>query len=147
MATINPYLNFMGNTEKAMNFYKSVFGGEFSIFQRFRDIPGGEKMSEDDQQKIMNISLPLRNGNVLMATDTLESMGQALNVGNNFHLAVSVESEKEADHIFKGLSDGGQIKLAMNKAFWGAYFGMLIDQFGVQWMVSYDLKQPEQNKK
>jgi PhnB protein len=147
MTTINPYLNFMGNTEKAMNFYKSVFGGQFSIFQRFKDIPGGEKMSEDDQQKIMNISLPLRNGNVLMATDTLESMGQALNVGNNIHLAVSVESEKEADRIFKSLSDGGQIKLAMNKAFWGAYFGMLIDQFGIQWMVSYDLKQQEQNKK
>lgn len=141
MATINPYLNFMGNTEKAMNFYKSVFGGEFSIFQRFKDIPGGEKMSEDDREKIMNISLPLRKGNVLMATDALESMGQVLNIGNNFHLSVSVESEKEADRIFKALSEGGQTKLAMNKAFWGSYFGMLTDQFGIQWMVSYDLNQ------
>jgi PhnB protein len=141
MTTINPYLNFMGNTEKAMNFYKSVFGGEFSILQRFRDIPGGEKMPDHDQEKIMNISLPLSKGNILMATDALESMGQVLNVGNNFHLSVNTDSEKEADRIFNALADHGQIKLAMNKAFWGAYFGMLTDKFGIQWMVSYDFSQ------
>jgi PhnB protein len=142
MATINPYLNFLGNTEKAMNFYKSVFGGEFKIFQRYRDIPGGEKMSDEDQEKIMHISLPLSKSNVLMATDALESMGQPLNMGNNFYLSVSTENEKEADRIFAALTEGGQVKLAMNKAFWGAYFGMLTDKFGVQWMVSYDFVQP-----
>lgn len=143
MATINPYLNFMGDTEKAMNFYKSVFGGEFTIFQRYRDIPGGEKMSDDDQEKIMHISLPLSSSNVLMATDALESMGQPLNIGNNFYLSVSAESEKDADKIFNALAEGGQIKLAMNKAFWGAYFGMLTDKFGIQWMVNYDFAQPK----
>ncbi len=138
MATINPYLNFMGNTEKAMNFYKSVFGGQFSIFQRYREIPGGEKMSDDDQEKMMHISLPLSSSNVLMATDALESMGQPLTIGNNFYLSVNAENEKDADRIFNALTEGGQIKLAMNKAFWGSYFGMLTDKFGIQWMVSYD---------
>jgi PhnB protein len=141
MATINPYLNFMGNTEETMNFYKSVFGGEFTIFQKFKDVPGGDKMSDSDQEKIMHISLPIGKGNVLMATDALESMGPALNVGNNFHLSISAESEKKADKLFNALAEGGQVKLAMNKAFWGAYFGMLTDQFGIQWMISYDFAQ------
>ena len=116
MARINAYLNFPGNTEEAMNFYKSVFGGEFTVFQRFGEIPGGEKMSDEDQQKIMNISLPLNDGSVLMATDALESMGQELIVGNNFYLSVQAASEKEADVIFEKLSAGGEVKLAMNKA-------------------------------
>jgi len=138
MNYLNPYLNFMGNTEKAMNFYKSIFGGEFSVFQRYKDIPGGDKMSDEDQQKIMHISLPIGKGNVLMATDALESMGHVLNVGNNFHVSISAESEKEADMLFNALAQGGQIKLAMNRAFWGSYFGMLSDRFGIQWMVSYE---------
>jgi PhnB protein len=142
MATLNPYLNFMGNTEKVMNFYKSVFGGEFTIFQRFKDIPGGDKMPEEDQEKIMHISLPVgKGGSTIMATDALESMGQVLSFGNNFYISISTESEKEADKFFNGLADGGQVKLAMNKAFWGSYFGMLTDQFGIQWMISYDAAQ------
>lgn len=141
MARINAYLNFPGNTEEAMNFYKSVFGGEFTVFQRFGEIPGGEKMSDEDQRKIMNISLPLNDGSVLMATDALESMGQELIVGNNFYLSVQAASEKEADVIFEKLSVGGEVKLAMNKAFWNAYFGMFVDRFGIQWMVTFDYSQ------
>lgn len=145
MATINPYLNFMGNTETAMNFYRSVFGGEFTIFQRFKDIPGGDKMPEEDQEKIMHISLSIGKGSTLMATDALESMGQVLNFGNNFYISISAESEKEADKFFAGLSTGGQVKLAMNKAFWGSYFGMLTDKFGIQWMISFDAAQHMQS--
>ena len=59
MVAINPYLNFMGKTEEAFNFYKAVFGGKFSSFQRFKDVPGGEKMAEADQEKIMHVSLPI----------------------------------------------------------------------------------------
>lgn len=145
MARINAYLNFAGNTEDAMNFYKSVFGGEFTVFQRFGEIPGGEKMSDEDQGKIMNITLPMSDGSVLMATDTLESMGQQLTIGNNVHLSVQTGSEKEADAIFDKLSRGGQVKLAMNKAFWNAYFGMLVDKFGIQWMIAFDYPQPGNN--
>jgi len=125
-----------------MNFYKSVFGGEFTIFQRFKDIPGGDKMAAEDQEKIMHISLPAgKGGTTIMATDALESMGQVLNFGNNFSISISTESEKEADKFFEGLSQGGLIKLAMNKAFWGSYFGMLTDRFGIQWMISFDAAQ------
>jgi PhnB protein len=138
MITINPYLNFSGDTEKAMIFYKSIFGGEFNIIQKFKDLPGGDKIAEVDQQKIMHMSLPIGNNNYILASDALESMGQTLKVGNNFTFAVNTDSEKEADRIFTALSNGGQITMTMNKAFWGAYVGMLTDKFAIQWMISYD---------
>jgi PhnB protein len=138
MITINPYLNFAGDTEKAMLFYKSVFGGEFDLIQKFKDMPGGDRISDSEQQKIMHMSLPIGKNNQLQASDTLESMGQVLHVGNNFTLTVNTNSEKEADKIFNLLSKGGQITMAMNKAFWGAYVGMLTDKFGIQWMISFD---------
>ncbi|HEV7350090.1 VOC family protein [Telluribacter sp.] len=142
MVTVNPYLNFMGNTEEAFTFYKSVFGGEFLALQRFKDTPEGAKLPAEDQDKIMHVALPLGNGNMLMATDALESMGHTLNVGNNFSLTISTESEAEADQLFAKLSEGGQVTMPLEKAFWGAYFGMVTDQFGIQWMVSNDYNQP-----
>lgn len=138
MIAINPYLNFTGETEKAMLFYKSIFGGEFDLIQKFKDMPGGDRIADVDQQKIMHMSLPMGDNNHLLASDALESMGQVLNVGNNFTLTVITESEKEADKIFNALSKGGQITMAMNKAFWGAYVGMLTDKFGIQWMINFN---------
>ena len=141
MATLNPYLNFAGNTEEAFNFYKSVFGGEFLVVQRFKDTPEAGKIPAAELDKIMHISLPIGKGNTLMATDTLESQGQKLNVGNNIHLSLSPESEAETEQLFKGLSAGGTVIVPLEKAFWGAYFGMFIDKFGITWMVNYDMNQ------
>lgn len=141
MATINPYLNFMGNTEEAFNFYKSVFGGEFLTLQRFKDTPEAGKMPASDGEKIMHVALPIGKGNILMATDALESMGQKLSVGDNFSISISAESEEEATKLYNALSAGGKIEMPLEKAFWGAYFGMFKDKFGIQWMVSYDYKQ------
>ncbi len=144
MATINPYLNFNGNTEEAFNFYKSVFGGEFTALQRFKDVSElceGNKVSENDAEKIMHVSLPIGKGNVLMATDTLESMGQSLTAGNNFTISVNAESEEEANVLFKELSADGKVTMPLADAFWGALFGMLTDKFGIQWMVNYDRNQ------
>ena len=140
MATINPYINFNGNTEEAFNFYKSVFGGEFANVQRFGDTPGCDEMpiAEADKGKIMHIALPIGNDNVLMATDVLESMGQTLTEGNNFSISFSADSRDDAERIFNGLADGGRVEMPLNDTFWGAYFGMLQDQFGMRWMVSYD---------
>ena len=141
MVTINPYLNFSGNTEEAFNFYKSVFGGEFITLMRWKDAPEAGKMPASDHEKIMHISLPIGKGNVLMATDALESCGHSLTLGNNFYISISTESEEEAARLFGGLSAGGQLTMPLHNAFWGAYFGMLIDKFGIQWMVSYDYNQ------
>lgn len=137
MAAINIYLNFKGTTEEAFNFYKSVFGGEFSALQRFKDTPEAGKLPAHEQDKIMHVSLPIGQGILLMATDALESMGQTLTIGNNFHISITAESEEEANMLFDKLSADGNVYMPLEKAFWGEYFGMLTDKFGVQWMVSY----------
>lgn len=141
MTTINSYLNFGGTTEEAFDFYRSVFGGEFSSLQRFKDTPGCENVPPSDGEKIMHIALPIGNGSVLMATDALESMGQTLTAGDNFSLSISADSEEDADRLFNALSEGGQVTMPLEKAFWGAYFGMLKDRFGIQWMINYDYNQ------
>jgi PhnB protein len=142
MPTLNPYLNFAGNTEEAFNFYKSVFGGEFLAVQRFKDVPPeAGKIPDNEKDKIMHIALPVGKGNILMATDALESMGQKLTVGNNFHITIQPDSKEEADRLFNGLSAGGKVEMPLQDMFWGAYFGSFRDKFGVQWMINYDHKQ------
>ncbi|MCO6474449.1 MAG: VOC family protein [Ignavibacterium sp.] len=138
MKSINPYLNFQGNTEEAFNFYKSVFGGEFQggIF-RFKDTQMRDKLSDEEQQMVMHIGLPMGNQNYLMATDALESMGQKVIFGNNFYISILADSREEADKLFAGLSEGGKVEMPMADQFWGDYFGSLVDKFGVQWMVIY----------
>jgi len=141
MATLNPYLNFNGNTEEAFNFYRSIFGGDFYNVTRFKDTTMADQIPGDAQDKIMHISLPIGNGNLLMATDAIESMGQKLTNGNNYSLSLTTESEAETERLFHALSEGGKIDMPLEKAFWGAYFGMFHDKFGIQWMVNYPYDQ------
>lgn len=137
MAMVNPYLNFNGDTEEAFNFYKLVFGGEFLAVMRFSDNPECGQIPESEQNKIMHIALPIGNGNAIMATDALESMGQKLSIGNNFYICLAPESKVEAERLFNGLSAGGKIEMPLQEMFWGAYYGSFADKFGVQWMVNY----------
>ena len=138
---MNPYLNFNGNSEEAFEFYRSVFGGEFAVVMRFGDNPQcPADMSDADKQLIMHIALPV-DGGVLMASDTLESFGKKLEIGNNFYISLSPESRDEADRVFNGLSNGGKVEMAMTDMPWG-YWGALADKFGVQWMVNVSNGQP-----
>ena len=143
MPSFDTYLNFPGTTEEAFNFYRSVFGGEFAAIQRFKDSPEAEKMKGSDGDKLMHIALPIGKSNLLMGTDVLESQGQKLVAGNNFYISVNADSQQEADKIFNGLSQGGKVVLPMQNAFWGTYFGMVNDKFGIQWMITFD---PKKNK-
>jgi len=146
MAQFNPYLNFPGTTEEAFNFYKSVLGGEFITVQRFKDIPDSSQIPPDVSDKIMHISLPVGNGNVLMATDALESMGHPVTMGNNFYICINPDSKKEAERIFNGLSEGGKVEMPLSDQFWGAYYGSFRDKFGVGWMINYDNRQQQESK-
>lgn len=139
MAAVNPYLNFNGNAEEAFNFYKAVFGKEFSTIVRFKDMDSGQAQSETDGNKIMHVSLPISSETILMASD-VPSGYPAVTGGNNMNISVNTESEEEARKIFDGLSSGGKIIMVLDKTFWGALFGMFTDKFGVQWMVNYDYK-------
>lgn len=136
MATINPYLNFNGNAEEAFSFYSSVFGGELLDLMRWKDAPEADKIQEGEREKVMHVCLPIAEGNFLMGADILGSMGESFNAGNNFQILINAESREEADRLFKGLSAGGKVIMDMHEAFWGAYFGMFTDRFGIRWMVN-----------
>ena len=133
---LNPYLNFEGNAEEAFLFYQSVFGGELSI-QRMAEVPGVAGLSEQEMNCAMHISLPLPNGQLLMASDIIQSLGHVLKVGNNNYISLSVDSREEAERFFAGLSAGGKIEMPLEDMFWGDYFGSFADRFGVNWMVNY----------
>jgi PhnB protein len=145
MAIVGTYLNFSRNTEEAFNFYKSVFGGEFSRggISRLGDIPAGEGMpviAEEDKNLIMHVELPILGGHLLMGTDAPESMGFHLNQGNNMHIELEPDSRAETKRLFNALSAGGKITMDLQDMFWGSYYGTCIDKFGVQWMFNFPLK-------
>lgn len=142
MATLNPYLNFNGNTEEAFNFYKSVFGGEFTSLMHFKDIPAGEagmeQMPDMYANNIMHVSLPIGDS-ILMASDCIEAFGQKAIFGSSNYISLQPESRKETERIFNGLSEGGEIEMPLEEMFWGDYFGSFTDKFGIKWMVSFPL--------
>lgn len=142
MAFLNVYLNFNGNCEAAFNHYKSVFGGEFSMFSRFSDGPAPEQpLTDSEANKILHVSLPVGSaGCVLMGSDCPPEFPNGVQ-GNLFNISVNTESKEEADRIFSRLSEGGNVSMPIADTFWGAYFGMCADKFGVQWMVNYDYPQ------
>jgi PhnB protein len=142
MQNVDIYLHFNGNSREAFSFYRSVFGGEFLTMQQYKDVPGGDKMSDDDQEKMMHISLKIGPHAVLMASDMLSKDKDIHKTGNNFHICLQAENEKEADKLFQALSNEGKIEMPMNKTFWGAYFGMCQDKFGLLWMINHNYSQP-----
>jgi PhnB protein len=132
------YLNFMGNTEEAFEFYASVFHTEYSSpLVRFGDAPGPVPLSEDESSKVLNVALPILNGHVIMGTDMLASMGHELRIGNNTTIVLEPDTREEADEFFDALSVGGSETQEMSDMFWGAYWGVCLDRFGVRWMISH----------
>lgn len=137
MASINPYLTFNGNCEEAFKFYKKVFGTDYTSNVRFKDMKSEHPTPEAMGDKIMHVSLPIGNGLVLMGSDSPQ---WEVKIGNNISISIVATSQDEADKLFNGLSAGGNVTMPMDKTFWGAYFGMFVDKFGIPWMVNYDIK-------
>lgn len=134
----NPYLNFDGQAEEAFEFYQSVFGGEFTSKMKMSDMPGSEKISKEEQNRMMHISLPIGKDTLLMASDIVPSIGHKLEKGNNMYISLHPESKAEADRIFNALSVGGIIEMQLEQQFWGDYFGSFIDKFGIGWMINFN---------
>ena len=145
MAYVSIYLNFMGNTEEAFNFYKKVFKNEFSApIMRMGDIPaqpGMPAMSDADKKKVMHVALPILGGTQIMGTDVLESMGHKLREGNNITISLNPDTKAEADRLYKELSQGGSDGVAPHDEFWG-YWGTCKDRFGIRWM--FNISNPNQ---
>lgn len=140
MTTVNVYLTFNGNCLEAFDFYKSVLGGEFSYLSRFKDIPAevGSPGSQEEGEKIMHVCLPISQETMLMGSDTGGEWASQFAQGNNFSISIMADSKEKADRLFNGLSSGGNVTMPMQKTFWGDYFGMFADKFGVNWMISFN---------
>jgi PhnB protein len=139
MARVSTYLNFMGNTETAFEFYRSVFGTEYlAPIQRMGDVPGmGEQLADDEKQLVMHVELPILGGHVIMATDMIPSAGHELRVGNNTTLNLEPDTLEETQRLYDALSDGGADGSGLQLMFWGATWGSCLDRFGIRWMFNY----------
>lgn len=141
MATINLYINFNGNAEEAFNFYKSVFGGEFTSLVRFKDLASPDfAVDENDADKIMRIELPI-GGNTLIANDVPAALGPVSENENRSKIAVTADSREEAENIFNGLSVDGAVEMPMDQSPWGTYFAMFRDKYGIEWTVEFEPKE------
>ena len=138
MATVSTYLNFPGNTEEALNFYKSIFGGEFlGQIMRFKDLPpmdGMPPLDESAKDLVMHMELPILGGHLLMGTDAVESMGFTVKPGNNVYINLQPDTRAETKRLFDGLSEGGKVEMELQDMFWGDYYGSCFDKFGIGWM-------------
>ncbi len=137
---INPWINFNGNAEEAFNFYKSVFGGEFTKVIRFKDVSSPEfPVAEAEVNKIMQINLPIGNANILIGNDVPEYMGKVNENENRSKIKVDTDSKEEAEKIFNGLSSGGQVEVPPDNSA-GTYFSMFRDKYGIEWVVEFNSK-------
>ena len=136
--SLNTYLFFDGNCREAFEFYRSVFGGEFSALQTFGDGPPDMNVPDAEKDRIMHVSLPVGSG-VLMGSDSTSAFGPPPVKGTNFAISIGGESREHCDEILAGLSEGGTVKMPMQETFWGAYFGCWTDRFGIEWMINYEL--------
>lgn len=133
---VQPYLNFDGKAEEAFSFYKSVFGGEFTANMKMKEMPDGDKIPAEEQNRIMHIALPIGKDTLLMASDIMPSAGHTLQQGNQTYIMLNPETKDEADRLFNGLSAGGDIEMKMEDMFWGDYFGSFADKYGIKWMIN-----------
>ncbi len=150
MTTVNIYLTFNGNCKEAFDFYRSVFGGDFPYVGTYAEMPPHEGMPPvPDEMKdlIMHISLPISKETVLMGSDTGGDWAPEWKVGNNFSISVNTDGKEKANNFFNSLSDGGKVTMPMGDTFWGDYFGMCTDRFGINWMVSYNEAYQNQEEK
>jgi len=136
MSRVSTYLNFPGTTEKAFNFYKSVFGTELNgDITRMKESTNS-KLSENDKNLVMHIELPILGGHILMGTDATESLGHPVKMGNNVSINLEPDKYDEAKKLFDALSEGGDIEMPLKKMFWGDYFASFTDRFGTNWMIN-----------
>lgn len=132
MTQINAYLSFGGNCREAMTFYQDCFGGELEL-KTFEEAPG-DMMQGATGDQIMHAKLS-NGGLLLMASDGLQEIPVK---GNVINLNINCSSEREINSFFEKLSEGGNVTMPLADQFWGARFGMLIDKFGIAWMLNWE---------
>jgi PhnB protein len=140
MLRVSTYLNFMGTTEEAFDFYGSVFGTTYSApITRMDDMPGDPSappLSDAEKDMVMHCELPIHAGHVLMGTDLLESQGHQTVRGNNVTINLEMDDRAEAERLFAALSEDGSDVFGLQDMPWQAYWGTCADRFGIRWMIN-----------
>ena len=136
MQLVHFYLNFPGTAKDAFQFYETVFGTKIAMSQTFGEASFVPNVPVAAKDKIMHVQLPLTEAVHLMGSDAVEGLSPPVTFGNNFSVSVVASDKAEADRVFASLSGSGAVKMPLANAPWGPYFGMCVDRFGINWMVS-----------
>jgi PhnB protein len=128
---VQPYLFFDGKCDEALAFYKKAVGAEPNMVMRYKDAPDQSMIKPETKDKVMHASVKLGDTMVLMSDGHCQNQAHF----QGFSLAVTAKDETEAERVFGGLSDGGNVTMPMAKTFFSPRFGMLTDKFGVGWIV------------
>ncbi len=132
MKNLTVYLNLAGRTEEALKFYQKCFNGEILDLQRFESSP--LEIPEDYKHKVMHAEFKADNM-FFLSSDGMP--GQQTELGNRISMSVTFSDEKELKRAFVALSKNGRVVLKPDETFWGAVFGKVVDQFGIEWLLSY----------
>ena len=139
MIKLNPYLTLPGTAAQAIELYKKVFKVKPTNIQKFKDVPQQEGMSAPSPkggERIIHAGFQIGN-DMLMISDALEGQDNTVIMGTQTHVSVHPDSKEEADRMFAVFSESGSVDIQMAMQFWGDYFGMCTDKFGVHWMINY----------
>ena len=131
---LNPYLMFNGQCEAAFKFYEQCLGGKIGAMMTYGDSPMAEQTPADWHHKIMHTSLIVGDRELMGA----DSPPEHYEAAQGFSVSININDPVEADRIFNDLAADGTVKMPIQKTFWAARFGMLVDQFGTPWMVNCD---------
>lgn len=134
MKHVTTYLHFNGNCRQAMEFYQKSLGAELQL-NAYPDSEG--KPSTAPDARIMHSHLMMKGQPILMASDS--GPGGDVHIGTNFSVCIECDSVEEIDRLFAAIGQGGQVRMPLGDVPWGARFGMLTDQFGIQWFFNHTL--------
>jgi PhnB protein len=129
--SILPYLVFNGRCEEAIEFYRKAIGAKVEMMMRFKDAPDQSMISPGHEEKIMHASLKI-GATMFFASDGRCEPNSRF---SGFSLSLEAADEAAAKAFFNALADGGQIHMPLTKTFYSPCFGMVVDRFGVTWMV------------
>jgi PhnB protein len=129
---INPYLVFNGNCEAAFKFYEQCFRGKIQGLMTHGESPMAQQVTPEWRSKIIHVRLAVGDG-ILMGSDAPPDHYQE---PQGFSVSLSVKDPAEADRIFNALAEKGKVQMPIQKTFWAIRFGMVIDQFGIPWMIN-----------
>lgn len=131
---VNPYLTFNGTCEEAFKFYERHLGGKIAMMQTFGGSPGAAQMPGEMSKKIIHARIAIGDLTVMGS----DAPPDRFEMPKGISLALGVESPAEAERVFNALADGGEVRMALQQTFFAQRFGMLVDRFGIPWMINCD---------